>query len=92
MQIAISSRISKFKQRIASRRYRRARAKRIREKKHSIKRVFLGFIGITGIVLIWSGISRFASSNLTLGESVAIGVGLLFVSGLLTKRFVKMFS
>ena len=92
MNIAISSRISKFKQRIASRRYRRARAQKIRDKKKIIKRVFLGFIGITGIVLIWSGISRFAINNLTLGESVAIGVGLLFVSGLLTKRFVRMFS
>jgi len=52
----------------------------------------MGFVGITGIVLIWSGISRFASDALSLGESIAIGIGLLFVSGLLTKRFVKMFA
>ena len=92
MQLALTSRISRFKQRLNYRRRKRERAKQIREQKRIIGRVFMGFVGITGIVLIWSGISRFASNSLTLGESIAVGVGLLFVSGLLTKRFVRMFS
>ena len=81
-----------IKQRLQSHRKKRERAKQLYEKKRAIRRVFLGFIGITGIVLIWSGISRFASSNLSLGQSISLGIGLLFVSGLLTKRFVKMFA
>ncbi len=92
MNLAIGSRISKFRRRLNYRRRKRERARRLREQKKTVRRVFLGFVGITGIVLIWSGISRFASSALTLGESIAIGVGLLFVSGLLTKRFVRMFA
>lgn len=92
MYIALTSRISKLKRKLIYRRHKRAHAKQIRDQKKIVGRVFLGFVGITGIVLIWSGISRFASDALTLGESIAIGIGLLFVSGLLTKRFVRMFS
>ena len=92
MYIALTSRISKFKRKLGYHRRKRARAKQIRNQKKLVGRVFMGFVGITGIVLIWSGISRFASDALTLGESISIGVGLLFVSGLLTKRFVKMFA
>ena len=92
MYIALSERYSKFKRKLATQRRKRKRAKQIRDQKKIIRRIFMGFVGITGIVLIWSGISRFAHTNLSLGESIAIGVGLLFVSGLLTKRFVKMFS
>ena len=92
MYLVLSKHITKLKQRLQSRRRKSARAKALRDKKYAIKRVFLGFIGITGIVLIWSGISRFASTNLSLSQSIAMGIGLLFVSGLLTKRFVRMFA
>ena len=92
MYLVLSKHITTLKQRLQSRRRKSARAKALRAKKYAIKRVFLGFIGITGIVLIWSGISRFASTNLSLSQSIAMGIGLLFVSGLLTKRFVRMFA
>lgn len=92
MYLAIGSRMSKLKRRLQSKRRQRAKAKQLREQKRIIKRVFLAFIGITGIVLMWSGISRFALDSFSIGESFAIGVGLLFVSGLLTKRFVRMFA
>lgn len=92
MYIALTKRVSALKQKLQSRRRRRERAKILRDKKHAIQRVFLGFIGITGIVLIWSGISRFAAENFSLSQSISMGIGLLFVSGLLTKRFVRMFS
>ena len=92
MYNSLSARLIKIKNRMRSQRRRRKRAKRLREQKKSIRRIFLGFVGITGIVLIWSGISRFATDNLDLSESIAIGIGLLFVSGLLTKRFVRTFA
>ena len=86
MYLALTKQVSILKKRLRTHRRKLERAKRLRDHKRAIKRVFLGFIGITGIVLIWSGISRFATSNLTLGDSIALGVGLLFVSGLLTKN------
>ena len=88
----LSSRMIRLKRAIYAKRRRAARKKKIREQKKTIKRVALSFVGITGIVLIWSSISRYAETNLTMGDSLAIGFGLLFVSGLLTKRFIRTFA
>jgi len=92
MYKSLSSRLIKIKKAVYSQRRRMQRARKLRERKKMVRRIFLGFVGITGIVLIWSGISRFAYDNLSLSESIAMGVALLFVSGLLTKRFVRTFA
>ena len=88
----LSSRMIKIRNSIYAQRRRRLRRKKLRAQKRLIKQVGLAFIGITGTIFIWSAIARYAEANLTMGDSLALGFGLLLFSGLLTRRFVKTFS
>tara|TARA_Y100000310_G_scaffold252861_1_gene259599 strand:- start:4 stop:228 length:225 start_codon:yes stop_codon:yes gene_type:complete len=57
-----------------------------------IRQFVLAFIAGVGFILLWSGISRWGNINMTHGQSIAVGIGLLLVSGFFAKIFIKNFS
>ena len=57
-----------------------------------IRQFILAFIAGMGFILLWSGVSRWGSLNMTHGQAIAVGIGLLLVSGFFTRIFIKNFS
>ena len=92
MYKSLGARMIKIRTRLSGQHRKRIRARKLRENKRILRRTILAFIGISGIVLIWSGISRWSYLNLTIGNSIMAGIGLLIMSGLLTRSFIKTFS
>ncbi len=52
----------------------------------------LAFTAGIGFILLWSGISRWSGEFMSYGEAMAVGLGLLIVSGFITRIFIKNFS
>ena len=57
-----------------------------------IRHFLLAFIAGMGFILLWSGIGRWGELNMTPGQEISVGLGLLLVSGFFTKIFLKNFS
>ncbi len=71
---------------------RRKRQKEFDKQAAIIRHFMLAFTAGIGFILLWSGISRWSSSYLSYGEAMAVGLGLLIVSGFITRIFIKNFS
>jgi len=71
---------------------RRKREKEFEEQVSVIRHFILAFTAGIGFILLWSGISRWSSSHMNYGEAMAVGLGLLIVSGFITRIFIKNFS
>ena len=71
---------------------RRKRTKEFESQVSIIKQFMLAFTAGIGFILLWSGISRWSGEFMSYGEAVAVGLGLLIVSGFMTKIFIKNFS
>ena len=71
---------------------RRKRQKEFEQQISIIRHFMLAFTAGIGFILLWSGISRWSGEFMSYGESMAVGLGLLIVSGFMTKIFIKNFS
>jgi polyferredoxin len=71
---------------------RRKRQKEFESQVAIIKHFMLAFTAGMGFILLWSGISRWSSEFMNYNEAMAVGLGLLLVSGFMTKIFIKNFS
>ena len=57
-----------------------------------MRHFLLAFIAGMGFILLWSGVSRWGALNMSHGQAISVGIGLLLVSGFFTKIFLKNFS
>ncbi len=71
---------------------RRRRQKEFEQQASIIKHFILAFTAGIGFILLWSGISRWSGEFMSHGEAMAVGLGLLLVSGFITRIFIKNFS
>ncbi len=71
---------------------RRKRQKEFEQQISIIRHFMLAFTAGIGFILLWSGISRWSGEFMSYGEAMAVGLGLLIVSGFMTKIFIKNFS
>jgi len=71
---------------------RRKRQKEFEQQASIIKHFMLAFTAGIGFILLWSGISRWSGEFMSYGEAMAVGLGLLIVSGFITRIFIKNFS
>ena len=55
-----------------------------------IRHFLLAFIAGMGFILLWSGIGRWGELNMTPGQAISVGLGLLLVSGFFTKIFLDI--
>ena len=70
----------------------RQRQKEFEKQTSIIRHFMLAFTAGIGFILLWSGISRWSGEFMSYGEAMAVGLGLLLVSGFMTKIFIKNFS
>jgi len=73
-------------------RKRRKKAKEFEGRVAIIRHFVLAFTAGIGFILLWSGISRWSGEFMSYGEAMAVGMGLLLVSGFMTRIFIKNFS
>jgi len=71
---------------------RRKKQKIFEQQTSIIKHFMLAFTAGIGFILLWSGISRWSGEFMSYSEAIAVGLGLLIVSGFITKIFIKNFS